>query len=129
MTNTRNKNNKESMFLDFSEYWEDASIIFPKNPQKNEDIDNVSLSSISQVGERNDLYTPDENPNDKNENEIEELVTNIKVNELNLNKERNDKLKELVSNTHFSTNITEKIKKYAEEKNEITFMKKKTKRK
>ena len=129
MTNTRNKNNKENMFLDFSEYWEDSSIIFPKNTKKDEDIDNVSLSSISQVGERNDLYTPDENPNDKNENEIEELVTNIKVNELNLNKERNDKLKELVSNTHFSTTITEKIKKYAEEKNEITFMKKKTKRK
>ena len=74
------------MFLDFSEYWEDSSIIFPKNTKKDEDIDNVSLSSISQVGERNDLYTPDENPNDKNENEIEELVTNIKVNELNLNK-------------------------------------------
>ena len=129
MTNTRNKNNKESMFLDFSEYWEDSSIIFPKNTKKDEDIDNVSLSSISQVGERNDLYTPDENPNDKNENEIEELVTNIKVNELNLNKERNDKLKELVSNTHFSTSVTEKIKKYAVEKNEITFMKKKTKRK
>ena len=129
MTNTRNKNNKESMFLDFSEYWEDSSIIFPKNTKKDEDIDNVSLSSISQVGERNDLYTPDENPNDENENEIEELVTNIKVNELNLNKERNDKLKELVSNTHFSTSVTEKIKKYAVEKNEITFMKKKTKRK
>ena len=129
MTSTSNKSNKESKFLDGSEYWEDSSIIFQKNTKTNEDIDNVSLSSISQVGERNDLYTPDENPKDKGENEIAELIENIKMNESNLNKEKNIKLKELVSNTVFSTNITEKLVKYEKGKNEKTFMKKKTKRK
>ena len=89
MTSTSNKSNKESKFLDGSEYWEDSSIIFQKNTKTNEDIDNVSLSSISQVGERNDLYTPDENPKDKGENEIAELIENIKMNESNLNKEKN----------------------------------------
>ena len=36
MTSTSNKSNKESKFLDGSEYWEDSSIIFQKNTKTNE---------------------------------------------------------------------------------------------
>ena len=75
---TKNELKNETLNIDSSNC-EEVSKINLKTKNKEENYEDCSLSFISGIGEKNDLYTEDERINGKNEDEIGELVKNMKV--------------------------------------------------
>ena len=133
--NNKKTNESKNVTLNIdSSNCEEISIINVRTKNKEENYEDCSLSSISEIGEKNDLYTEDERINDKNKDEIVELVNNMKFNDINKQEKNITKLNNfLFTNTVFSTNVTDKVYKNKNEneneKKEIVFMNKKTKRK
>ena len=131
--NNKKTNESKSVTLNIdSSDCEEISKINVRTKNKEENYDDCSLSSISEIGEKNDLYTEDERINDKNKDEIGELINNMKFHDINKQEKNITQLNNfLFTNTVFSTNVTDKVYKNENEneKKEIVFMNKKTKRK
>ncbi len=131
---TKNELKNETLNIDSSNC-EEVSKINLKTKNKEENYEDCSLSFISGIGEKNDLYTEDERINGKNEDEIGELVKNMKVYDKSKQKKYIQEITKLdnflFTNTVFSTNVTDKVyrNENEKEKKEIFFMNKKTKRK
>ncbi len=131
--NNKKTNESKNVTLNIdSSDCEEISKINVRTKNKEENYDDCSLSSISEIGEKNDLYTEDERINDKNKDEIGELINNMKFHDINKQEKNITQLNNfLFTNTVFSTNVTDKVYKNENEneKKEIVFMNKKTKRK
>ena len=131
--NNKKTNESKNVTLNIdSSDCEEISKINVRTKNKEENYDDCSLSSISEIGEKNDLYTEDERINDKNKDEIGELINNMKFHDINKQEKNITQLNNfLFTNTVFSTNVTDKVyrNENEKEKKEIFFMNKKTKRK
>ena len=120
------KNLDKTLLLDSSnEENSEASVI---QKEKNTFFDE-DMSSISDIGEKNDLYTGEEIIGGGNKDDIRELVDNIKSNKIK--DEENIKFKKIVKEwkSNMSTKMSDNFLNFKKEENTLTFMNKKTKRK
>ncbi len=120
------KNLDKTLLLDSSnEENSEASVI---QKEKNTFFDE-DMSSISDIGEKNDLYTGEEIIGGGNKDDIRELVDNIKSNKIK--DEENIKFKKIVKEwqSNMSKKMSDNFLTFKKEENTLTFMNKKTKRK